>query len=573
MQTEKILNYYWDIFLSHICEFNKLDKDFITKYEYELNWTSISKNKLISWDLEFLGKYEDRFIWHELAWNDAILWDIEKIDRFKKRLDWYYLGRNRNLPITEDFIIKYSKKLFVIEDNPRLTKSLIDKYQLKILPKNDFDTQKIKVYQDVDFDKVFNKYTFHHNQRIIYEKVFLPIIQNSSIEEIFDQKFDYSQRYYFFKPINNDIHGLTPEFQIDGFNPFKDLREDRQPFEIAQKLTLINGSLQEGPDRLYEVPRFSSFSYYTTILISENVKQILEQYKLPNHLYHEVNLVPKKLKTNTKFYILQIEFDTLNKHLVFEGNSFHYSFREFKIRGAGKVEDRINSEEDKLLVEQKIKKKFENTEERIWHGVNILPEQYILNSDYDLYSYSVHGNIIINQFLKDALEKNFPNQILFQSAQLLRIKIDDAKYESKRNLSINTKLSSRLTYKESEFDKFYFAKAERLERSEPSLSKSITQDDKFSKKEIELNVLFPEIFKTNYVNKKVKIMGYALLPISKFYLQNEYADRYPETYKSVAIAENGVGDSINLILEKDSDFKLQNRLFEFLHETGEYEEI
>jgi hypothetical protein len=573
MQTEKILNYYWDIFLSHICEFYKLDKDFIAKYEYELDWASISKNKLIEWDLEFLEKYEDRFLWHELAWNDAILWTEEKVDSFKKRLDWYYLGRNTNLPITEEFIIKYAKKLFVIETNPLLTKSLIDKHQLKILPKNNFDSQEIKEYKENDFDKVFNKYTFHHNQRIIYEKVFFPILNDSSITEIFDQKFDYRQRYYYFEPIKNDIQGLTPEFQIDGFNPFNEFNEDRQPFNIPEKLTLINGSLQEGPDRLYEVPRFSSFSYYTTILVSENVKQILEQYKLPHHLYHEVNLVPKKLKTNTKFYILQIEFDTLNKHLVFEGNSFHYSFKEFTIRGGGKVEDSINNEDEKVLVKQKFEKIFENNEERIWHGVKIAPEQYILNSDYDLYSYSVYGNIIINQFLKDALEKNFPNQILFQSAQLLKIKIDDTKYEGKKNMTINTKLSSRLTYKESENDKFYFSKVERLEKSETSLDKSLTQDDKFSKKEIELNVLFPIIFKNNYINKKLKIQGYTLLSISKLYLQNEYADRYPETYKSVAIAENGIGDSINLILEKSSDYKLQNRLFEFFHETGEYEEI
>jgi len=573
MQTDKILKYYWDIFLSHTCEFYQLDKDFIAKFEYELDWTSISKNKLISWDLDFLEKYEDRFIWHELAWNDAIFWDEEKIDRFKKRLDWYYLGRNRNLPITDDFIVKYSKKLFVIEDNPRLTKNLIDKYAIKILPKNTFDTQEIKEYRESDFDKVFNKSTFHHNQKIIYDKVFLPIIKETSIEEIFENKFDYSQRYYFFEPINNDISGLTPEFQIEGFNPFNEFKDDRQPFELAQKLTLKNGSLQEGPDRLYEVPRFSSFSYYTAILVSENVKQILEQYKLPYHLFSEVNLVPKKLKTDTKFYIFQIEFDTLNKHLIFEKNIFHYSFKEFKIRGAGKIEERINNDNEKLLVKQKIEKQFDSSEDRIWHGVNIIPEQYSLNTDYDLYSYSVHGKIIINQFLKDSLEKNFPNQILFRSAQLLKIKIDQAKYDSKKNLAVNTKLSSRLSYKESEEDKFYFAKVERLEKSDKAFEVSQTQDDKFSKKEIELNVLFPQVFKNNYLNKRLKIRGYTLLPISKFYTQSEYADRYPETYKSVAIAENGIGDSINLMLEKDSDYKLQNKLFEFFHETGEYEEI
>jgi hypothetical protein len=190
-----------------------------------------------------------------------------------------------------------------------------------------------------------------------------------------------------------------------------------------------------------------------------------------------------------------------------------------------------------------------------------------------LYSFSVHGKIIVNQYLKDALEKNFPNQISFKSAQLLNIHIDQSKYDYKKNLSINTKLSSRLTYKESEEDKFYFAKVERLEKSDTAFDVSQTQNDKFSKKEVELNVLFPQVFKNNYLNKKLKIRGYTLLPISKFYSQSEYADRYPETYKSVVIAENGVGDSINLILEKDSDHKLQNRLFEFFHETGEYEEI
>jgi hypothetical protein len=569
MQRDEILNYYWDIFLSHVCEFYRLDKDFIAQYELELDWTAISKNKFISWDLDFLEKYEDRFIWHELAWNDAILWDELKIDRFKKRLDWYYLGRNKNLPITDDFIVKYLKKLFVVEDNPRLTKSLIDKYQIKVLPKNTFDTQEIKEYKESDFYKVFNRTAFHHNQKVIYENVFIPILQNSSIDEIFSAKFDYSQRYYFFEPIHQDIHGLTPEFQIEGTNPFNDFRDGRQPFEIVQKLTLVNGSLQEGPDRLYEVPRFSSFSHYTTLLVSENVKQVLEQYKLPHHKYHEVTLVPKKIKTNTKFYILQVDFDTLNKDLVYENNLFQYSFKDFKNRGYGIVEEKIRNHSELMTVEDQLEKKHSP----MGYGVTIKPNEFNLKTDFDLYSYSVHGKIIINQFLKDALEKNFPNQICFRSAQLLNIKIDKTSYESKKNLSINTKLSSRLTCKESTEVKFYFAKAQRLETSDASFDVSLTHNDKFSKKEIELNVLFPENFKRNYLNKRLKISGYTLLPISKFYSQCEFADRYPETYKSVAIAENGVGDTINLILEKESDYKLQNRLFEFLHETAEYEEI
>src|SRR5687768_11518284 len=98
MQADKILKYYWDIFLSHTCEFYPLKKDFIARYEYELDWSSISKNHIITWDIGFLEEYEARFLWHELAWNEAIFWNEEKIDRFKKRLDWYYLGRNKKLP-------------------------------------------------------------------------------------------------------------------------------------------------------------------------------------------------------------------------------------------------------------------------------------------------------------------------------------------------------------------------------------------------------------------------------------------------------------------------------------------
>jgi hypothetical protein len=98
------------------------------------------------------------------------------------------------------------------------------------------------------------------------------------------------------------------------------------------------------------------------------------------------------------------------------------------------------------------------------------------------------------------------------------------------------------------------------------------EDDSFKYIEIELNVLLPQIFKNNYLKNSIKIKDYNFLSISDFYIENEYSDRYPETYKSVVIAENGLGDTLNLILERNSDYKLQNKIFEFLHESGEYEE-
>ena len=569
MNADIILTHYWDIFISHLCEFYPLNKSFVDKYEYELDWNSLSKNKTLDWDISFLKKYESRFLWHELAWNESILWTEDRIDSFKKRLDWYYLGRNKNLPITDDFIQKYSKKISVIETNPRLTDALVKKHNLKVLPASSGDTQEIKSIEDDELESILNTFTFHHNQKVLYNDIFLPIINERKIEAIFGDKFDYTQRYYFLVPVHDDVSGLTPEFKIEDHNPFEQFREGRGLFEINEELTLVNGSLQEGPDRLYEVPRFTSFSFYTTLLVSENVRSIIEQFKLPAHKYHEVKLKPKKLTITTKFYLLQLDFDTLNKDLDYTDRKFYYSFKDFKKGGKGPVTDPITSHDELINVNALLKEKYSPN----GYGVKIRPDKYPIKTDYDMYSMSVHKQIIVNQYLKDALEKNFPGQMTFKSAQTLNIKIDQRQYDSKAGLQINTKQSSKVSYRESEVDKFYYAKLERLEKDDSQFDSSLLENDKFRKKELELKVIFPKIFKNNYLNKNLSLGDYDLLPISKFYIQNEYSGRYPETYKSVVVAENGLGDTLSLMLERDSDYKLQNALFEFLHETGEYEEI
>jgi hypothetical protein len=569
MQGNIILKHYWDLFLAHTCEFYPLDKTFVEKYEYEFDWRSISKNKLIEWDTDFLTKYEDWFVWHELAWNDSIIWNIERIEKFKKRLDWYYLGRNRNLPITEEFITKYAKKLFVVEDNPLLSDALIEKYNIKTLPANTFDTQSIKTYTENEFDEVFNKTTFHHNQKVIYEAVFLPIIMKTGIEKIFEQQFDYAQRYYYLEPIDHDASGLTPEFLLFGDNPFKEFRKERALFEINDSMKLVNGPLQEGPDRLYEVPRFTSSSYYSTLLVSENVKAVLEQFKLPEHIFHPVTLIPKKITTSTKYYILHLEYDTLTKDLDHGSQHFFYQFNSFRLRGFGTVRDSITDYQEYEHVKNELIERYDRTGARL----GLYPDTYLLFTDYDMYSYSTQRKFIVNQYVKDALEKNFPKQMSFRSAQLLHIAIDQDKYDHKRHLKVNIKQTSKLFWQQSADDKFYYQKMERLELNDPPMDFQKLEQDKFTKKQMELNVVLPVIFKNNYVRKSIKINGYKLLPINRFYMENEYADRYPETYKAIIIAENGVGDSIGLLLEPESDYQLQNRLFEFFHETGEYGEI
>ena len=440
MQTDIILKYHWDVFLSHLCEFYPLPKEFIDRYEYELDWASISKSKVIKWDTDFLEKYQDRFLWHELAWNDSINWTIERADKFKKRLDWYYLGRNKNLPITEEFIIKFSKKLFVANNNPLLTKKLIQKFDLKIVPGITDTTQTLKRLDTSKLEIFFKKYDYSHNQQLLYKKVFLPIINKTGVEKIFETKFDYSQQYYFLEPIKTDIHGLTPEFYIVDPNPFSEYREGRGLFEIENKPALKNGSLQEGPDRLYEVPRLTGMSYYATILVSENVKTILEKFKLSNHIFHAVTLIPKKLATVTKYFILQLENDTLTKDLDFSSQEYFFNSTTHNSRNYGIIESKISDYKELEKVAENLEEKYET-----WSmNLKIFPNEFKLLTDFDMYSYSVHGRFIINQYLKDALEKSFPKQMSFKSAQLLNIKIDQKKYDDKATIYADTEETSRL---------------------------------------------------------------------------------------------------------------------------------
>jgi hypothetical protein len=440
MDYNIILKYYWDIFLSHLCEFYPLDKFLIEKYQYELDWDSLSKNKVIDWDIEFMKKYESRLLWHELAWNEKILWTEDKIDTFKKRLDWYYLGRNINLPITDDFIIKYSKKIFVVETNPLLNENLINKHNLRILPADTLETQEIKSVSLNEIEPLLNNYIFHHNQKKVFEDVFMSIINRKGIEQIFNTKFDYSQRYYYFEPILKDISGLTPEFKIEGYNPFSKFVEDRPLINTSEIINLVNGSLQEGPDRIYEVPRFSTDSCYITLLVSENVKFILEQFKFPNHIYHEVNIKPKKLIISTKYFLLQIEHDSLLKDLEFSTQKYTYKFRDFKTRGFGIINQSILNYQEYKIIKESIDRKYRDMS----FGAIISPESFRLHSDFDIYCYSNQQKFIVNQYLKDALEKHLPNQIAFKSAQLLNIKIDQHKYDSKSNVIINAKIDSKL---------------------------------------------------------------------------------------------------------------------------------
>jgi hypothetical protein len=567
MKFDKFILNRWDVFLNHICEYHPLDEDFLEKYEYELAWGSISKNRRIKWSQKILERFENKFLWHELAWNEAIHWETSLIERFKKRLDWYYLGRNKNLPINSEFIKEHKKKIFIIESNVYLTPEFEKEYGKDLLPNLKGNTDSLSEDELNNLEKTLlsqNGLTRDSFQNL-YENYILRHLSETSIKQIFEEKIDFSQRYFKINPIKNDIHGLTPEFQIDGNNVFEEFREGRGLFEITSELKMVNGSLQEGPPRLYELPRFSGMSYYPILLVSENVKSVLESFKISNHKFIPVQIQPKKIKTDLSYYILQIEYDSFLKGANFSQLQFQKLtksdwFGEFEkeLLSKGEIRDYDSIEsytEDLKAQDVKYSK--------------LVPTNYISDTDKDIFT--IEGDIIVNEYVKKAIESSLPDQVQFDSAQLLNISISQSKYDSKSTQRITIDPFKDSDSSMDEELLFYYQKAKRIEQEDKEIELFI-EDDEFIGIQQKFNLFIPESFKHRYRINEIDKEEYEFLPIDEFYVQNEYTDRVPETYKSLIVAENGCGDSLGLILEKDDDYKLKETLYEYNHETGEVEE-
>ena len=576
MNFDQFLDAHWEVFRSHICEFHPLDYDLIGKFHYELDWISISKNQQINWTLDFLEKYENRFIWHELARNPSITWTTDLIKRFNKRLDWYYLGRNIKLPISESFIKEHEKRICIIETNVFLTEKLKHVYGKNLLPalKPSPDYVSLEDLEDIDKILANKNKKLCPNSSVFYENFISKELTNRNLNNVFQSKFDYSQRFFYMRPVQNDEYGLTPEFEIDGNNPFKTLQNNRNIIEIKNSLVLVNGSLQEGKPRLSEMPRFATFSFNPVLLVSENVKTILEQFNLPEHSFTLVGLKPRKINTRNKFYLFQINHDTLTKDLVYDKIHFLFRIKDGIIESQSTYSDwkhvgtSITNYSDLINY-------FENSQKGIKDNARksfeLIPSEFALKTNYDIYSYSAHNKFIVTGHLKDELEKHLPNQIDFQSAQLLNIKQEQNIYHlmSNREYDLDGKITP-IKYSSASEDSYYIEKKQRLEEMDTEFPDNIQKNDEFAAIEKKLKVILPENFKKLYRKGKID-EGYEFLPVSEFYVQKEYADRLPETYKSLIFAENGCGDSLGLILDKNSDYKLRPQIYEFYHETGEVE--
>lgn len=128
-----------------------------------------------------------------------------------------------------------------------------------------------------------------------------------------------------------------------------------------------------------------------------------------------------------------------------------------------------------------------------------MPDKYYVDSDWDIFT--IENKIIVNEFVKNEIERLLPNQVEFKSVQLLNIFIPQSDYDKKAS---RTALEIDIKPHQIQLDKdllFYIKKKERLKKRTEPLNLEQVNSDKFTAIERKLEVKFPESFKLVFLKR------------------------------------------------------------------------
>jgi hypothetical protein len=444
MNFEEFQTYYWKYFCKYVCSEYYLSWNFIEQYKYEVEWSGLSRNKSLLWNKEKIIKYKDKWIKQFLLKNPAVDWSTSMIKAYGKRVDWYYLSQNPGIDL-EELLGKFKKKInwhFIIyhpdwtEEHEKKYHEFFSSVKLKSLQDKELLVkdlfEKKSDYCGINPKRLVKSLTVEEIYSIIpyiswdeFDKnsVMLKILFSTefdpqTIENLFKKRFERGQYYYFCGPQKHDDYGLTPELKLE-YKHSLNTPEERNTFLDTHTIQELHfGKSKQGPKRVYDVMRI--YMIATGLLVSEEVKEILEKFKLPEHRWYPTKLVDPKIFSKT-FYILHLVEDSLERDL-------DYSKTEFIV--------------DKGIIDKFFKEKlgtFKNKEERDKkqkeltmedYFARIRAENYSLVTDMDIYTYS--RKIIINEFVKKALEVAGINGVSFTSSSQLNITINNNVYKKRK---------------------------------------------------------------------------------------------------------------------------------------------
>jgi len=78
--------------LDVLSEEHQLSEGFLSKFEKDLNWEKLSRNRNLSWSLSLIKKFEDNWNFEALSDNKSIAFTVELIDQFLHKWNWKSKG-------------------------------------------------------------------------------------------------------------------------------------------------------------------------------------------------------------------------------------------------------------------------------------------------------------------------------------------------------------------------------------------------------------------------------------------------------------------------------------------------
>lgn len=557
MTFDEFKYHYWDVLIKYISAYYPLSHSIIEQFKFDLDWRSISSNSEIEWTSKFIEDNKNNLVWHLLVGNPSIPLTVEFILQNKKRIDWDYLAHNPSLPLTDTFINVCGKHLKVAETNPNITSSFIEEHPDKLVTRQQTPPRP-EGLDDCSLNN-FNanwKNWKHNLYPEIYKRIIEPNLPGVSLVNLLKDTIPQPGKYVYFSPARLDELGLITSFEPSPKNAI-DLAVKGNRFT---RIEFCQSSLQEGKDRIYDFVRIS-IQGYPCLLVSKSALEHIRNFNLPEFRILQVDLKAKKVKINQEFFLIIFDDNTLIEECE-QQQEFEFYFKRFSESGPKKV---IKGENKSF---SELKSEVQSTyAESISDMLEIYPKRVEIQSNLDLFT--LNRKIIVSTRLRESIINTGFGPIDFQSTipMVLTSVVNLESISAPQKDSTN-----HVTIVE---DDFYSLKMKRLEEADPPFSRVDLGEDRLARVERKLNVIFPKKFRNYYLithiifDDGMMIEEFDWLPFEKFFIENSYTERYPESYKCCVVAENGGGDYIGLLLEKHDDYKLNEELVALMHETGE----
>lgn len=551
---EELVEYDWAIFIAHVCKYYKVPRSIIDEYKEELRWHEMSMNLNLDWSQELISSYKEYWYWPHLGNNDAIEWDPSHLKTYRGYLDVLYLGRCRQFYVDDAFFSgRLTKNFRLVWDNKYFTKELQEKYPDRVFqwtkPEEELLTE------EEACEKVLKKYSSIHKQ--FYKFKIEPFLDDQKLKEIMEAKFSIEQKYYRVS-IKEDLI-INYGFNNDD-NEFA-WTEESYFTQDPNKVHKVRGNHVTGKKM---IPEYIEIDRVKNIyLLSEHFCDLLSHFSLPPHEFYQANVKHDRLTTDTQFKILRFEKSVKTRENVDYTRANVVS----RISNNGKnlqyvlINDEVNTVKDYYAVEYRAPEGYNRKDTKI---VN-----HPLLTGYDMYAHGIE--LVVNEFVREAMERIFPGHFRFLSYGHYEISIDQDLYEAKKAKYNDVDWESfGIGNTKFEIDKQFIAwrkKAKRLKKEPAIIPESEFSKDNYKVIEQKLNVIIPQTVKQAII-ALADDEEYELLTLDAFFIENEYANDQPQSVNAMIVAENGVGDSLGFILEEDCDYTLSPIVNEFLHEEG-----